>query len=712
MESISIPGNNFPSRRRVIGLNRELDRLERWLADPQAETKLFSVSGIGGIGKTTLLVEMAQRSRRSSALTLWLDGLDAPAAPAAFLSGLEMGLESEYGRFRAPQTALLPYVVSELSRQRTVLLLDNGERLDRLEGWLLSSFLPLLPSTGILLVIASRNGLSAKWRANPHWGGRIESFPLGLHSREDVLAYLRESGLETGVQTEVARKTDGHPMLLALTVDLLRSREGESRQGLNEIPAMLTAEWLREAASPPLHRALAALSLLPAADPATLNDLLDEPIDASDFHALARLSFVQATPQGLSLHPVVSRLLRDDTGSRYPELFRSLRHRTLRLLTDRFREADRRTRMRIAAHVLELYREFLPSAHAYADFSSALRPRESEPYRPEDLPVLHRFLADSLARSDWHSELVRADDCHDVLNEIAAHSPEGICIVRDEGGTPLGFCAGFRLHASTVPLLERYAPSLLPMLGEEGAHLRRVPPESADTLCVLLAAVDVGQSFYGPEELGALLMQRWLIEMANGWRGIMVSADPQLNGLFSMLGFREKDKIRPAGATEVEMTRWELDFRHSTFEQWAERFIRQSGPGRENGRNDRERDSRSGNGAEEKVDADEARQILRHLFDVDALERLPVVRRLGISGSAVRTRVQAILTAEPPPLPLTGLEQRMLRDGFLRKELNKNQLAEAFHMSRTTFYRHSRQAADHLAHVLAQSLTERGNGSG
>ncbi|PYI53400.1 bacterio-opsin activator [Paenibacillus flagellatus] len=712
MESISTPGNNLPSRRRVIGLNRELDRLERWLADPHAETKLFSVSGIGGIGKTTLLIEMAQRSRRSSALTLWLDGLNEPSAPAAFLSGLEMGLESEYGRFRAPQTALLPYVISELSRQRTVLLLDNGERLDWLEGWLLSSFLPLLPSAGVLLVIASRSGLSAKWRANPYWGGRIESFPLGLHAREDVVAYLRESGLEPGVQTEIARKTDGHPMLLALTVDLLRSREGESRQGLNEIPAMLTAEWLREAASPPLHRALAVLSLLPAADPSTLNHLLDEPIDASAFQELGTLSFVRATPWGLSLHQVVSRLLRDDYSSRHPEQFRALRHRTLRLLADRFREADRRTRMRIAAHVLELYREFLPSAHAYADFSSVLRPGETEPYRPEDLPCLHRFLADSLARSDWHSELVRAEDCHDVLDEIAGHSPEGICIVRDEGGRPLGFCAGFRLHASTVPLLERYAPSLLPMLGEEGERLRHVPPESADTLCVLLAAVDVGQSLYGPEELGALLMQRWLIEMTSGWRGIMVSADPKLNGLFSMLGFEEKDKIRPAGAAEVELTRWELDFRQSMFDRWVQAFIRQTGPDWMNERNDRERDFRSGNGAEAKVETDEARQILRHLFDVDALERLPVVRRLRIPGAGLQAHVQAILTAEPPPFPLTGLEQRILRDSFLHKELNKNELAEAFHMSRTTFYRHSRQAVSHLAHVLALSLTERSNEAG
>lgn len=676
-------------RRRVIGLEREQDQLEQWLADPLAETRLFSISGIGGIGKTTLLVEMAQQCRNSSALALWMDGQGELASSSAFLSSLEASLESEYGRYRTPETALLPHIVAELSKQRTVLLLDNGECLDRLEGWLLSSFLPRLPSTGVLLAIASRSGLPPKWRANPYWSSRIESFPLKLFTREQSLNYLRESGLETEIQMEIARKTDGHPLLLALTADLLRSSERDTRSPLNDIPAMLSGDWLREAASPSLHRALTVLSLLTAADQSALDELLDDPIEISAYHELGRLSFIRSLPQGLSLHPVVSRLLREDYLRRSPEHFQSLRHKAFKLMAERFHDSDRRTQMRIAAHVLELYREYLPSAHAYADFSAPLRTGESSKYRAEDLPFLHRFLADSLVRSDWHSELVRAEECSAVLDEIARHSPEGICVARRENGTPIGFSAGFRIHASTVPLLKRYAPAFLPILGEEGKQLSDVSSETADTLCVLLAAVDTGQSLYRPEELGALLMQEWLIHMTSGWRGIMVSADPHLNSLFTLLGFQEKGRIRPFAAAEAEMIRWELDFRHTTFEEWMQLVIRQTKPDTI---------------IRARIDANDIKQILRHWLDTDELGQLPVLQRLRLSGAVVQARIQSILSEEPPSFPLTQLEQRIMREIFLRKDRNKNQLAEAFHMSRTTFYRHSRQAMSHLAHVLTQSL--------
>lgn len=683
-----------------------MDRLEQWLAGPHAIARIFSISGIGGIGKTTLLAEMAHRASRSSALALWLDGQGELATSGTFLSSLELALESEYGRRREPGTGLLPHVVGELSRQRTVLMVDNGERLDQLEGWLLTSFLPQLESSEVLLVVASRGGLSDRWHMNPAWGGggRIETFPLGLFTRAQVMDYLRESGLVTKVQTEVVQKTDGHPLLLSLTVDLLRSRGGELRDRSNEIPAMLSADWLREAASPALHRALTALSLLPAGDPLLLNALLDKPVTPGEFHELASMSFVRATPQGLSLHHVVSRLLRDDYSRRHPQRFQSLRHRALRLLAERFRTVDRRTQMRIASHVLELYREFLPSAHAYVDFSSALRPGEPIPYRPEDLPFLHRFLADSLARADWQSELVRAEDCHAVLDEIALHSPEGFCIVRSDTGIPLGFCAGFRLHVQSVPLLERFAPSLLPMLGEESVHLRRVPAEAADTLCILLAAVDVNQSWYGPEELGAMLMQQWLIHMTSGWRAILFTSDPQLSMLLPILGFQAKDRHRQDGSTGGQLNWWELDFRHITFEEWVQRVIQQTASGGPA--------TVAGQEPDAGIDAIETKQILHHLSEYDKLEQLPIVRQLRVSGAAVQACVRAILTEDNPPFPLTRLEQRILWESFLCKELNKNQLAEAFHMSRTTFYRHSQQAVSHLAHVLTQSLADGGKGTG
>lgn len=698
MESKISVQSPLPNRN-VVGLAKEMNRFEEWLAAPDAPTQLFFISGIGGIGKTTLLTEMAYAARRSAVPALWLEGRGELSTSVSFLSGLEISLETELGRLRKQDMPLLPYVISELSRQQTVLIVDNCDTIDRIEGWLLSSFLPKLESGRVLVVMASRNGLPLKWRTNPYWGRRIHSFPLRLLTRREVHDYLRESGLEPSVQKDIAQKTEGHPLLLALTVDLLRSQEWGTQNKLSEIPGMLSAELLREAATPPLYHALTVLALLPSADLETLNRLLEMPLDSSGYRALSSMSFVHSTPQGLSLPHIVSRLVREDYMQRSWRQYQLLRQQVFKLLAEQFHAVDKRRQMHIADHALELYRECLPSAHAYADFSSILKLGEHQPYQEQDLPYLHRFLAASLSHhpSVWQSELVRAQDYHPLLDDIARHSSDSICVVRDDSGLPLAFCAGFRLHRLTLPLLERYAAEFLPILGEEEHELRHLPPEASDTICVLLAAVDVEHPLYQPEELGALLMRQWLISMTSGLRGIMVSADRQLNALLSSLGFEEKGRLRVEAAPEAALTVGEMDFRQITFVQWIHKIIRQTGPAGASRTLTLAPDH-----ADTTISTKDTKLILQHLFHGEKLGLLPVVRQLHLSGAEIQQCVQHILTAEQPLYPLTKLEQSILRESFLQKDQNKNQLAERFHMSRTTFYRHTRLAIDKLAQVLAR----------
>ncbi|MGV2788570.1 bacterio-opsin activator, partial [Clostridium perfringens] len=91
---------------------------------------------------------------------------------------------------------------------------------------------------------------------------------------------------------------------------------------------------------------------------------------------------------------------------------------------------------------------------------------------------------------------------------------------------------------------------------------------------VLLSAVNSEQSLYRPEELGALLMQQWLVHMTGGLRGIIAAGDPQLNSLLSILGFKACGKA--TGYAGIELTTWELDFRQTSFDQWIQRIIRQT----------------------------------------------------------------------------------------------------------------------------------------
>ncbi|MMZ67779.1 hypothetical protein D1872_304000 [compost metagenome] len=104
------------------------------------------------------------------------------------------------------------------------------------------------------------------------------------------------------------------------------------------------------------------------------------------------------------------------------------------------------------------------------------------------------------------------------------------------------------------------------------------------------------------------------------------------------------------------------------------------------------------------IDDHEMKQILKELYRPDKLEELPVIRRLGRPGSEVRSRVEQVLTGQDTAYPLTALEQRILREIYILKEQNKSQLAEDFHMSRTTFYRHAQSATGHMAMVLSKAL--------
>ncbi|WP_339805887.1 NB-ARC domain-containing protein [Paenibacillus sp. FSL R5-0766] len=679
----------------IVGLTQQLEVLSNWLASPNVNSQIFSISGIGGIGKTTLLTEMAAEARRCSTVTLWMDGQFCLQTPRAFLSHLEMSLETEYGRTRVADTPLLAHVVEELTRQRTVVIIDNCETIDRIDSWLLSSLLPMLvtSTSEFLLIVASRTGLPIQWHTNLVWGNQIHSFALELFTRKEVHEYVQSSGLPPLVQQDIVHKTDGHPLLLALTVDMLRRQGREREDYAQQIPGILSAELLKEATSPYMYEALQMLSLFPAADQTMLNQLLSHPLNALDYTALSTLSCVHTGAGGLSLHQLVSRMLREDYERRDPSHYQMMRSRVLELLMERYPSLNKLLQMQIAAHILELYRDQLPSTHAYTDFTG-IRQREVEQqmsFEPGDLPYLQRFLAESLARSDWQSELIENGQYSSLLDDIANYAPAGIRVIRNPDRVPLAFCAGLWLHDQTLSILEQYSPDIRKMLGDPVNSARGCSPEAADTICILLAAVDVGQSSYRPEELGGMLFQSWLIDAMSGLRAIIPTADRQLNMLLPHLGFEESTMPSQPYARE-DMHVWELDFRQATFEVWVQRILRQNI--RTAGCIPQE--------APRILSRDEVRLMLHHIYDDKVLEEMVPLQAMGCEGVRARELVVSILHADPPTYPLTNLEQRILRESYLHKNYRKSELAEALHMSRATFYRHSRQGFIHLGHAFTQ----------
>ncbi|MCU6709988.1 hypothetical protein M6D81_14930 [Paenibacillus sp. J5C_2022] len=111
------------------------------------------------------------------------------------------------------------------------------------------------------------------------------------------------------------------------------------------------------------------------------------------------------------------------------------------------------------------------------------------------------------------------------------------------------------------------------------------------------------------------------------------------------------------------------------------------------------------------MDDRDVKHILQHLYHSDRLERY-LVRSWRVGAAEVRTMAEELLMEAHARHPLTPLEQRMLRESYLIRKLNRNQLAESFHMSRTTFYRHSLTAMRHLARLMEERRASCGRHNG
>ncbi|GEM86510.1 ATP-binding protein [Meiothermus granaticius] len=231
-ESAQIPGekphpkHNLPGfNTRFVGRQLELAALERKLTNP--ECRLLTLVGLGGMGKTRLAVELAQRMADRFADGVWfvpLVGVETPdLLVASIASALSLGLRGPTD----PKTQLRRY----LQYKEMLLLLDNFERLQA-EAGLLED---LLQAPGLRLVVTSRVALElpSEWLFD--LGGL--TYPP-LHTEEPLGNYdavrffyqraerqnlsLEPSASTLEAMAELCRRVEGMPLALELAATWLR----------------------------------------------------------------------------------------------------------------------------------------------------------------------------------------------------------------------------------------------------------------------------------------------------------------------------------------------------------------------------------------------------------------------------------------------------------------------------------------------------------
>jgi predicted ATPase/DNA-binding CsgD family transcriptional regulator len=241
-------------RTSFVGREREVDRIRGLLAD----TRLLTLTGPGGIGKTRLAIEAARRSSKRFVGGIYfveLAGLRDPGLLLATIGGA-LGIGQSDG------ASAIEALVQRLGRPETLLVLDNFEHLSSAG-----------PTVGELLATSSTLRIAVTSRAPLHLAGEQEYpvAPLELAEPDGSVAADRLREIES-VALFVERSRSVR-LDVALTESSLRSIAEICRRldGLPlaiELAAARTKVLSAEALLLRLEHRLPALAIGPADAPA------------------------------------------------------------------------------------------------------------------------------------------------------------------------------------------------------------------------------------------------------------------------------------------------------------------------------------------------------------------------------------------------------------------------------------------------------------
>ncbi len=395
---------------RISGRASQLEQFRQWI-DRDSPVQVVHVSGIGGIGKSTLLRAFAAAASEADVPMLSFDARRLGDSPTTFRAGLEDDERC---------TALLN------QDGRWVLAIDTYETVTHLDQWIREHYAPELP-LGCLLVLAGRKDNSPAWRRDLSWLGTVESVELGNLSREDAADLMQRYHVPEGRSPELFELTAGHPLALTLASDITH-RNPETHFSYGDSPetvARLAETFVENVPSTNHGDALAISSMVTLCDQDMLNEVIPE-TSFETYKWLRAQPFITQTTRGLFPHDVVRDAVFHDFKARRPERFWELRRVLQRIAMRRLLAAPTpRAKSRASDEIFFLQRDM-----------PVLRPhfvhREDggwlEPATPDDHPEVVRIV------EKWEGP-----ESADFIRQWLRHKPEGLWITRQSPESVDGF---------------------------------------------------------------------------------------------------------------------------------------------------------------------------------------------------------------------------------------------------------------------------------
>jgi hypothetical protein len=414
---------------RFVGRERELAFFDSLFADdPPAQVVL--VHGPGGIGKSTLLREVARRGATKGWTTKLVEGRDLAPVPGEIESAL-----------------------GDVSQDpQPLILFDTYERMAAADGWLRGRLLPSLPARSVV-VLAGRTAPEPAWFENG-WERLAVELRLDPMPADAALDLVRAHGLQDGdLARQLIAWADGSPLALALAADAaVRDGGSWAPHSIDEHPNLVQA-ILHRIAKTELDGGnldvVAVAAIARAADLKMLQDVLPEVDAVAAERWLRERTFAEPVAGGVALHEIVRQAMRSDLRARDPERDRELRRRIADHLFMKGLKAGPRT----VVDLSELVENDAIRWGFGADGSTTHRP---DLYRPEDAATAQAIITKKPAGAAYW----------ELTMPILEQAPERVVTVRDARDQLCGIAIAVT-PGNAPPVAEQD-----PVLGPWLAHAR------------------------------------------------------------------------------------------------------------------------------------------------------------------------------------------------------------------------------------------------
>ena len=286
-------------------------RMLRGVAEP-----VWFLHGSGGIGKSTLLRELAREAEACERIVIQLDARHVPATPEGWRQALAAVLHAEGGCLPPPGS---------------VLLVDTFEAIAALEPWLRDEELPRYPAD-VVVVLAGRTPADPQWRLDAGWSAVAAVTRLLPWSEAEAQDYLAACLPGRAVPLHLLAQGRGYPLLLALLADAERHGRGAALPATPEGEALVRELLARFAVELEDRLRRSAFDLLIVARTVNL-PMLSEVVDAAAAPALLgwlrTLPFVEAADLHVQVHDLVRESFAAAWAARDPDEIGRLRLRAM-----------------------------------------------------------------------------------------------------------------------------------------------------------------------------------------------------------------------------------------------------------------------------------------------------------------------------------------------------------------------------------------------